>query len=47
MSDAVIVSTDIDIIDLTIEAKLTSIMFSIVQHCSHQIFQVCLLIYPI
>jgi hypothetical protein len=40
MSDDVIISTDIDIIDLTIEAKFTSIMFNIVQHCSREIFQV-------
>lgn len=40
MSDAIIISSDIDLVDLTIEVKLTSIIFNIVQNCSNQIFQV-------
>lgn len=41
MSDDLTISTEIDIVDLTIEAKLTSIMFSFIQHCSNQTYQVC------
>ena len=47
MSDDLTISTDIDIVDLTIEAKLTSIMFSIIQHCSDQTFQVCFILLEI
>ncbi len=47
ISDTVMITTDIDIIDITIREKLASIMFNIVQQCSSQIFQVCVFIYTI
>jgi len=40
MSDAVEMNVDADILDETIQMKLTSIMFNIVQQCSSKIFQV-------
>ncbi len=40
MSDAVEMNLDADILDGTIQWKLTSIVFKIVQQCSSKIFQV-------
>lgn len=40
MSDSVHIVNDIDIVDLTIEVKLTSILFNILQNSSYQIFKV-------
>jgi hypothetical protein len=40
MSHSVVHDTDVHIDDITINMKLTSIMFSIVHQCSSEIFQV-------
>ncbi len=40
MSDAVEMNVDADILDESIQMKLTSIVFNIVQQCSSKIFQV-------